>query len=87
MRIRVLFFGIVRERIGMREEVLELPASASVADLLHALSARHRSFAEGAGSLRVAVNEEYVDTSMTLSDNDEVAIIPPVSGGTHVQNR
>jgi molybdopterin converting factor subunit 1 len=86
MTVRVLFFGIVRERIGVREEVVELPARASVADLLSTLSARHARFGEGAGSLRVAVNEEYVDSTATLSDNDEVAIIPPVSGGLDVQD-
>jgi molybdopterin converting factor subunit 1 len=84
MRVHVLFFGIVRERIGAREESLDLPPASSVADLLKALSARHRCFGEGAGSLRVAINEEYVDSSAALSDNDEVAIIPPVSGGIDV---
>ena len=87
MRVRVLFFGIVRERIGVREEMLELPAGASVADLLAALGARYEKFGDAAGSLRVAVNEEYVDSSSALSDNDEVAIIPPVSGGIDVRDR
>ena len=87
MRVRVLFFGIVRERLGLREEALELAEGATVADLLELLSARHAGFGLGAGSLRVAVAEEYVDSSSPLFDNAEVAIIPPVSGGKHVRNR
>jgi molybdopterin converting factor subunit 1 len=87
MRVRVLYFGIVRERIGVREETLDLPASSSVEDLLRTLAERHAAFGAGVASLRVAVNEEYVDSTAALSDNDEVAIIPPVSGGAHVQDR
>ena len=87
MRVRVLYFGIVRERIGQREETIELPAGSSVEDLLRTLAGRHAAFAAGVASLRVAVNEEYVDSETALSENDEVAIIPPVSGGAHVQDR
>jgi molybdopterin converting factor subunit 1 len=83
----VLFFGIVRERLGLREELIEIGDGCSVGDLLDTLSARHRGFREGAGSLRVAVNQEYVDSTATLSENDEVAIIPPVAGGVHAPNR
>jgi molybdopterin converting factor subunit 1 len=87
MRVRVLYFGIVRERLGLREETLELPPASSVDDLMRTLAGRHAAFGAGAASLRVAVNEEYVDSTVTLSENDEVAIIPPVSGGVDVQGR
>jgi len=87
MHVRVLYFGIVRERLGLREETLELPPGSTVQDLLRTLAGRHAGFGTGAASLRVAVNEEYVDSTATLSENDEVAIIPPVSGGVHVQDR
>jgi molybdopterin converting factor subunit 1 len=87
MRVRVLYFGIVRERVGIREETLDLPAPSSVEDLLRLLAGRHAAFGAGVASLRVAVNEEYVDSEAALSDNDEVAIIPPVSGGIDVQGR
>ena len=87
MLIRVLYFGIVRERLGMREESVALGDDATVADLLQAVANLHPSFAAGVRSVRVARNEEYVDSDTTLSDNDEVAIIPPVSGGVYVQDR
>ena len=81
MKINVLYFGIVRERLGRPGEVVELGAGATVDDLLSELSARHEDIAAGAGSVRVAVNQEYADGSAVLRDEDEAAIIPPVSGG------
>jgi molybdopterin converting factor subunit 1 len=81
VRITVLYFGIVRERIGMAEERYELDPGSRVEDLLHRIESVHGSLAEGVASLRVAVNSEYVDSEHSLSENDEVAIIPPVSGG------
>lgn len=82
LKLRVLYFGIVRERIGLSEEALDLPVGADVGVLLAELTRRHDVFALGAGSLRVAVNEDYVDEKHGLADGDEVAIIPPVAGGT-----
>ena len=81
MIVHVLYFGIVRERLGVREEDVVLADESTVADLMAQLSAAHEQIAEGVASIRVAVNQEYVDSTVALSDNDEVAIIPPVSGG------
>ena len=86
MRLRVLFFGIVRERLGRREALVELRDGATAGDLLARLASDHEGFAEGVASVRVAVNSEYVDSDAPLSDNDEVAIIPPVSGGMCVRD-
>ena len=86
MKVNVLYFGIVRERLGCGEEVLELPAMAKVADLLHLLETRHGSLEQGIDSLRIAVNREYVDSDHSLCENDEVAVIPPVSGGIRVRD-
>jgi molybdopterin converting factor subunit 1 len=81
MRVRVLYFGIVRERLGVREEVVEVPAGSTVASLTQLLSAKHGNLAAGVSALRLAVNLEYVDAGTILRDDDEVAVIPPVSGG------
>ena len=81
MKINVLYFGIVRERIGRSGETVELGEGTTVDGLLAELSARYENIAAGAGSVRVAVNREYMDGSSPLSDGDEAAIIPPVSGG------
>jgi MoaE-MoaD fusion protein len=77
--IRVLFFAHLRERCGVRETVLELPAGARVEEARTEL--RHRYEGLGGEPLRVAVNQVYVDNTHPLRDNDELALIPPVSGG------
>lgn len=82
MKVTVLYFGIVRERLGLTGEVVEVPDGGSVGELVSSLAARHSLFALGAGSIRVAVNREYVDNEHRLSSGDEIAIIPPVAGGS-----
>ncbi len=79
MIVRVLFFAYLRERCGVREASVEIPAGVSVADLWDLLQARYPAL-EGQ-RLRFAVNQAYVDNAYTLHENDELALIPPVSGG------
>jgi MoaE-MoaD fusion protein len=76
MQIRVRLFAILRERAGFDELRLELPEGATVADALQQLG-------PVAGDLKVvmAVNREYADASAPLHEHDELALIPPVSGG------
>lgn len=81
MKLRVLYFGIVRERLGRRAEEVEAPDGATVGTLLGILAGRAGIFALGAGSIRIAVNRSYVDDGHPLADGDEVAVIPPVAGG------
>ena len=87
MTVEVLYFGIVREKLGRRGDTVECPDGASVAWLLAYLAEREQIFAIGAGALRVAVNREYVPESHCLASGDEVAIIPPVAGGVDVSDR
>ena len=82
MRVRVLYFGILRERLGVREETIEIPAGTTAGQVTEALSKRHGDLATGVASLRLAVNLEYVDAERVLAEGDEVAVIPPVSGGS-----
>ena len=81
MKLRLLYFGIVREKLGRSEETRECRGGLTVGQLLEELAASHGIFAIGAGSIRIAVNREYVDHGQVLADNDEVAVIPPVAGG------
>lgn len=85
MTVRVLFFAHLRERCGVRETVLELPAGARVEDARTVL--RHRYEVLGRELLRIAVNQVYVDNTHPLHDNDELALIPPVSGGASSDER
>lgn len=80
MIVRVLFFAYLRERCGVRETSVEIPAGASVADLWDVLRARYPALEEQ--RLRFAVNQAYVDNAHSLHENDELALIPPVSGGS-----
>ena len=79
--IRVLLFSLLKEKVGASELSLTLDAPATGTDLLDRLEADHPSIADHRSSLRLAVNQEYVGTDVSLEDGDEVAIITPVSGG------
>lgn len=81
MKLRLLYFGILRERLGRREETRQCSDGLTVAGLIAELAEAHGIFALGAPSLRVAVNREYVGDDHVLRDDDEVAVIPPVAGG------
>ena len=76
MEVTVRLFAMLRERAGAAEVVLELDEGARVADALAEL----RGLADGL-PLVMAVNREYADAERTLGPGDELALIPPVSGG------
>lgn len=81
MRIRVRLFAIQRELAGTREVGLELRDEATIADAWEALVAQHPALAPGRDFVRFARNGAYADPTTSLADGDEVAMIPPVSGG------
>jgi len=81
IRIRIRLFAMQRELAGAREVAVELPAGATVETAWAALVDRHPVLAPGRASLRFAVNGEYAGPETTLAAGDEVAMIPPVSGG------
>jgi molybdopterin synthase catalytic subunit len=74
--VRIRLFAQLRERAGRGELELELPDGASVGDAIAAIG----SLAEGLPVV-MAVNREYADASVVLTAGDELALIPPVSGG------
>ena len=76
MEVTVRLFAMLRERAGAREVTLQLPDGARVGDALAELG----SIAEGL-PLVMAVNREYADEDQVLDSGDELALIPPVSGG------
>ncbi len=86
MRVRVLFFGILRDGLGVREQVLELPDGARAGELLDRLrEAASPSLRELWPRLALAVNQEYARADRILEAGDEVALLPPVSGGSAVE--
>jgi molybdopterin synthase catalytic subunit len=82
MRVRVLFFGVLKDLVGRTGESLELPDGAVVREVLsHYLSEVPR-MREALASIAVAVNQEYAGAETVLRSDDEVALLPPVSGGS-----
>lgn len=79
MTVRVLFFAYLRERCRVREIDLALPEGATVDAAWSRLVSQFQQLP--AEPPRFAVNRVYVDKAHTLHDNDELALIPPVSGG------
>lgn len=85
MRVRVLYFASVRERLGHEQEWLDFPRPACTVDELErTLAGRGAAWAQvfGTGSkLLAAVNQTMARRDTTLADGDEVAFFPPVTGG------
>lgn len=81
MRVRVLYFGVLKDVFGCGDEVMELAEGAAVADVVTASRRRGLGAAGLWDSIAVAVNQEYARAEVVLQDGDEVALLPPVSGG------
>jgi sulfur-carrier protein len=80
--ITVLYFAWLRERTGVSEESVSLPATVmTVADLVDVLAARHATAFQNRRAIRCAVNQEFADPATVLHAGDEVAFFPPVTGG------
>jgi molybdopterin synthase catalytic subunit len=81
MTINLKLFAILRDRAGVAEMVLELADGSVAADAAEALSRQYPALRQLVAKVAFAVNQEYVQASTILRDGDELALIPPVSGG------
>jgi molybdopterin converting factor subunit 1 len=81
MKIRVKLFASVREIVGQKELILDVPDGATASALPRQLAAAYPRLRTLASFLKVAVNQEYADGERVLAEGDEVALLPPVSGG------
>jgi molybdopterin converting factor subunit 1 len=81
LRVRVLFFGVLREITGASETTAHLDAGASLDSLFHQYATQYPRIAAMRDSIVLARNREFAPRSTTLAENDEVAFLPPVSGG------
>ena len=82
MQVKVLFFGLTHDLTGFAQEQLDLPEGETLDGLWRRYEVRFPSLSSVAHSLLVSVNEEIAPRSRDLHDGDEVAFMPPVSGGT-----
>ena len=82
MRIQVLFFGMLRDLTGRSEESLELPDGARLETVFDHYASQFPRLREMASSIVLARNQEFARPDVLLGDGDEVALMPPVSGGS-----
>jgi len=80
--VQVRVFASLRQAIGQASFTLDLPPDATVADLIARLEAEYPAVAPKLSRVLVAVNRDYVDQARRLAPGDEVALFPPVSGGS-----
>jgi len=84
MKINVLFFGLTHDLTGVAQEQVELPEGESLEGLWRRYESRYPRLAALADSLLLAVNQEVAKRQTPLHEGDEVAFMPPVSGGAEV---
>ena len=83
VQVNVLYFGIIKDLFGCESEVLDLAEGSMVSDAIRLLRDRASNQKNDMwSSLAVAVNREYASFSTVLGDQDELALLPPVSGGS-----
>lgn len=81
MQVKVLFFGVLKDVFGGESEMIEMPEGSCARDLLDRFAA-WKGASHHLASLAIAVNHEYCQSETLLREGDEVALLPPVSGGT-----
>lgn len=81
MRVRVLFFGRLKEIVGLAEDTAELSDGARVEDVFARYGSKFPALEQFRPSVAAAVNQEYAEWRALLAAGDEVAFLPPVSGG------
>jgi molybdopterin converting factor subunit 1 len=79
--IKVLFFGAAADRAGTRESELDVQDGATLAEVWPLLAERYPDLGPMRDTLAFAVNGEYARGEYPVSEGDEVAVLPPVSGG------
>jgi len=81
MRVRVLFFGSLKEIAGRSDDQLDLPEGATLGDVLSHYEQRFPRLRGFLPAIAVSVNQEYASPAASLHEQDEIGLLPPVSGG------
>jgi molybdopterin synthase catalytic subunit len=82
MLVKVLFFGVLKDLVGKAEERLDVPPGTTLGSLFASYSQRYETLQGKRPSILFARNQEFATADTALSENDEVAFLPPVSGGS-----
>jgi molybdopterin converting factor subunit 1 len=79
--VRVRFFARLRELAGVETEALQVASGSTLGDVYNSLRIKHPTLESDRNAVRGAINQEFSDWATRVSDGDELAFIPPVSGG------
>jgi len=82
VRVQVLFFGMLRDIVGRAEEQIELEDGARLETVFERYASQFPRLKDLASSIVLASNHQFCDRSVTVHEGDEIAFLPPVSGGT-----
>lgn len=82
MRVHILFFGMLKDITGLTRDQADLPDGATLSSVFDHYAARFPKLIELKGSIVLAHNQQFASRDTGLNDGDEVAFLPPVSGGT-----
>jgi molybdopterin converting factor subunit 1 len=81
MRIRVLYFAVLREKLRLEQETIDLSGASTVGDAVTTIAGLHPEVAGLMSQVQTAVNRSVVPATQVLHDGDELALLPPVAGG------
>jgi molybdopterin converting factor subunit 1 len=81
MQVRILFFGMLKDVAGRNHDTLSLPEHATLGDVLSHYEERFPRLKEFTASIAMSINQEYAGPESELKQGDEIALLPPVSGG------
>jgi len=87
MRVRVLFFGVLKDLVGRTEESVEVEPDATLGALFETYCTRYETLRGKRPSILFAKNREFAVAEAPLAENDEIAFLPPVSGGSGLEIR
>lgn len=81
MKVRLLLFAVLREIVGREEVELEVATATTVGEVVEKLIAENPQIAAMADVIQVAINQEFAERNTELESGDEIALLPPLSGG------
>ena len=82
--VKIIFFSILREKLNIREIFIECEKNTTLIQAIEILQKQIDIADYDLKSCMFAVNQKYVENSYILNENDEIAVIPPVSGGSNI---
>ena len=81
VRIRILYFATVRDATGIKMESIDLSKDTTISEMLSKISMIYPKLKHILNNIQISVNYRIVDFNTVLKDGDEVALLPPISGG------